>query len=74
MTIFRSLARDDCAGISDSVRTFLSKYDEQGLVALGFESFAEACSVLGLALNVPLAILKNHRNELDPSFPNRSRA
>jgi hypothetical protein len=50
---------------------FLSKYNEQGLVALGFESFAEAYNVLGSALSVPPATIKNYRDELDPYFPNR---
>jgi hypothetical protein len=52
---------------------FLSKYDEQALVALGFESFAEAYNVLGSALSVSPATIKNYRDELDPCFPNRRR-
>src|SRR2546421_11171852 len=49
---------------------FLSKYNEQALAALGFESFAEAYNVLGSALTVPPATIKNYRDELDPYFPN----
>jgi len=51
----------------------LSKYNEQALAALGFESFAEAYNVLGSALSVSPATIKNYRDELDPYFPNRRR-
>ena len=50
---------------------FLSKYNEEALANLGFESFAEAYNVLGSALDVPPATIKNYRDELDPYFPNR---
>lgn len=49
---------------------FLSKFNEQALNALGFESFAEAFNVLGSALSVSPATIKNYRDELDPHFPN----
>jgi hypothetical protein len=49
---------------------FLSKFDSKGLAALGFETFKEAFNVLGLALNVKPASIKNYRDELDPLFPN----
>jgi hypothetical protein len=49
----------------------LSKYNEKALASLGFESFAEAYNVLGSALNVRPATIKNYRDELDPYFPNR---
>jgi Domain of unknown function (DUF3883) len=52
---------------------FLSKYNEQALGALGFESFAAAYNVLGSALTVSPATIKNYRDELDPHFPNRRR-
>ena len=52
---------------------FLSKYNEQALAALGFESFAEAYNVLGAGLSVSPATIKNYRDELDPYFPNRRR-
>jgi len=49
---------------------FLSKYDEQALAVLGFESFVETYNVLGSALSVSLATIKNYRDKLDPYFPN----
>ena len=52
---------------------FLSKYNEQALAALDFESFAEAYNVLGSALSGSPATIKNYRDELDPYFPNRRR-
>lgn len=52
---------------------FLSKFNEQALAALGFESFAEAYNVLGSSLSVSPATIKNYRDELDPYFPNRRR-
>lgn len=52
---------------------FLSKFNEQALSVLGFENFAEAYNVLGSALSVSPATIKNYRDELDPYFPNRRR-
>ena len=49
---------------------FLSKYDQQALDILGFESFAEAFNVLGLSLGVKPNSIKNYRDEFDPIFPN----
>jgi hypothetical protein len=49
----------------------LSKYNEQALEQLGFDSFTEAYNILGSALSVPPATIKNYRDELDPYFPNR---
>lgn len=49
---------------------FLSKFDAEGLTALGFETFKEAFNVLGLAINTKSASIKNYRDELDPLFPN----
>ena len=49
---------------------FLSKFDLEGLGALGFASFREAFNVFGLALGAKPASIKNYRDELDPLFPN----
>jgi len=49
---------------------YLSKFDSEGLRCLGFDSFAEAFNVFGLALGVRPASLKNYRDEFDPLFPN----
>jgi Protein NO VEIN, C-terminal len=50
---------------------YLSKFDSEGLRQLGFESFAEAFNVVGLALGARPASVKNYRDEFDPLFPNR---
>lgn len=49
---------------------FLSKFDSEGLTALGFSTFKEAFNVLGLAIHAKSASIKNYRDELDPLFPN----
>lgn len=49
---------------------YLSKYDLEGLNILGFGSFTEAFNVIGLALGVQPASIKNYRDEFDPLFPN----
>lgn len=49
---------------------FLSKFDGDGLNALGFESFSEAFNVLAMSLKASPASLKNYRDEFDPYFPN----
>lgn len=49
---------------------YLSKFDEAGLKALGFDSFKEAFNVLGFAVGAKPASIKNYRDELDPLFPN----
>lgn len=49
---------------------YLSKFDVKGLAFLGFDSFAEAFNVIGLALGVQSASVKNYRDEFDPLFPN----
>jgi hypothetical protein len=49
---------------------YLSKYDDLGLKALGFESFMEAFNVIGFALGSKPASIKNYRDEFDPLFPN----
>jgi hypothetical protein len=49
---------------------FLSKFDQEGLKYLGFDSFAEAFNVLGYSLQAKPASIKNYRDELDPYFPN----
>ncbi|MEK6925765.1 MAG: DUF3883 domain-containing protein [Nanoarchaeota archaeon] len=50
---------------------YLSKFDTNGLKFLGFDSFTEAFNVIGLALNVQPASVKNYRDEFDPLFPNK---
>ena len=50
---------------------FLSKFDEKGLNDLGFSSSTEAFNVIGLALKVQPASVKNYMNEFDPVFPNK---
>ena len=52
---------------------YLSKFDKEGLHHLGFDSFTEAFNVIGLALNVKPASIKNYRDEFDPKFPNERR-
>lgn len=49
---------------------FLSKYDNRGLKALGFQSFQEAFNVLGFSLGSKPSSIKNYRDEFDPLFPN----
>jgi hypothetical protein len=49
---------------------FLSKFDEDGLKALGFGGFSEAFNVLALSVRASPASLKNYRDEFDPYFPN----
>jgi hypothetical protein len=50
---------------------FLSKFDEHGLKELGFEGFHNAFNVLGYAVGVKPASIKNYRDEFDPYFPNQ---
>ena len=49
---------------------YLSKYDEQALSILGFESFVEAYNTIGLAINAKPLSIRNYRDEFDPVFPN----
>lgn len=49
---------------------FLSKFDDEGLASLGFESFTEAFNALGYGLGGRPASIKNYRDEFDPLFPN----
>lgn len=49
---------------------YLSKFDLDGLHKLDFESFAEAFNVIGFALGVQPASIKNYRDEFDPLYPN----
>ena len=49
---------------------YLSKFDSEGLRRLGFDSFVEAFNVIGSALGVRPASVKNYRDEFDPLFPN----
>lgn len=56
--------------ISILVGLFLSKFDMAGLQALGLNGFSEAFNVIGFALGVQPASIKNYRDEFDPFFPN----
>ena len=49
---------------------YLSKFDSDGLRQLGFNGFTEAFNILGHALGVRPASVKNYRDEFDPLFPN----
>ncbi|MFN0077584.1 MAG: DUF3883 domain-containing protein [Prosthecobacter sp.] len=53
------------------VGMFLSKFDEKGVAALGFDSFIEAFNALGYGLGGRPASIKNYRDEFDPLFPNK---
>lgn len=50
---------------------FLSKFDQAGVGALGFETFTEAFNALGYGLGGRPASIKNYRDEFDPLFPNK---
>lgn len=50
---------------------YFSKFNSEGLRRLGFDSFLEAFNVVGAALAVRPASLKNYRDEFDPLFPNK---
>ena len=49
---------------------FLSKYDDEGLKRLGFDTFAEAFNSVGYALGSRPMTIKNYRDEFDPLFRN----
>lgn len=50
---------------------YLSKFDEEGLTALGFDGFIQAFNTLGYSIGVKPASIKNYRDEFDPYFPNQ---
>src|SRR5579863_10429924 len=50
---------------------YLSKFNSKGLQRLGFDSSTEAFNVIGSALGVRPASVKNYRDEFDPLFPNK---
>lgn len=49
---------------------FLSKFDKDGLKALGFHRFWEAYNTFALALGGRPKNINNYRDEFDPFFPN----
>ncbi|MCY7329925.1 MAG: hypothetical protein LH618_15330, partial [Saprospiraceae bacterium] len=49
---------------------YLSKFDEEGIMALGFKGPVEAFNTLGYAIGVKPASIKNYRDEFDPYFSN----
>lgn len=50
---------------------YLSKFNSKGLQRLGFDTSTEAFNVIGSALGVRPASVKNYRDEFDPLFPNK---
>jgi hypothetical protein len=50
---------------------FLSRYDKEGLRALGFSSFTEAFNAIGFALGTRPASIKNYRDEFDPIYSSK---
>lgn len=50
---------------------FLSKFNKDGLIYLGFQSFVEAFNAFGYSLNARPSSIKNYRDEIDPYFPNQ---
>lgn len=50
---------------------FFSKFDKVGLGLFGFSGFTEAFNIIGLALGVQPASIKNYRDEFDPLFENK---
>ncbi len=52
------------------VGLYLSRWNEDGLEALGFESFRQAYNALGYAIGVSPNSIKNYRDEFDPYFDN----
>ena len=49
---------------------YLSKYDQDGLNAFGFEGFVQAYNTFGYSIGFKPASIKNYRDEFDPYFPN----
>lgn len=49
---------------------YLSKFDEDGLSALGFQGFNQAYNTLGYSIGFKPTSIKNYRDEFDPYFPN----
>jgi hypothetical protein len=49
---------------------YLSRFDEQALMAMGFRGFNEAFNVLGFSIGAKPASIKNYRDEFDPYLPN----
>lgn len=49
---------------------YLSKFDKNALINLGFEGFNEAFNTLGYSIGSKPASIKNYRDEFDPYFPN----
>jgi len=49
---------------------YLSKFDEDAWLNLGFKGVIEAFNVLGFSIGSNPASIKNYRDEFDPYFPN----
>lgn len=52
------------------VGLFMSKFGDDGISRLGFQSFTESCNIIGLSLGIKSTSLRNYRDEFDPFFPN----
>ncbi len=50
---------------------YLSKFDEKGLTALGFDGYNQSFNTLGYSIGVKPTSIKNYRDEFDPYFPNQ---
>lgn len=49
---------------------YLSKFDQEGLKALGFNGFFEAYNAIGYALKSNPLSIRGYRDEFDPYYPN----
>jgi len=49
---------------------YLSKFDDKGLIELGFDGMVQAFNTLGYSIGTKPASIKNYRDEFDPYFPN----
>lgn len=52
---------------------YFAKFDNIGLRKLGFDTFVQAFNIIGAAVGVRPASVKNYRDEFDPLFPNGRR-
>jgi len=52
---------------------YISKFDKQALVALGFTGISQACNAIGYSLGSSPASIKNYRDEFDRLFPDNPR-
>jgi len=50
---------------------YMSKFNENGLIEFGFDSFNQAFNVFAFSIGAKPASIKNYRDEFDPYFPNQ---